>query len=193
MQTIFVWFTSWLPSNRNILIYLNTLRPDKMADILQMLLSLHLFDWKKYTLIRISLKFNWKGTNGNKYAQHCFKWRLDVVMHTSHYLNQCWRRSLTPYKATRLHGTRDHNDINMKLIWTWYPWWRHQMETFARYWPFVLGIHRSPVNSTHKGQWGGALMFSSSKQSWGWWYETPSPSLWRHCNVRALDELIEAF
>ena len=28
-----------------------------------------------------------------------------------------------------------------------------------RYWPFVLGIHRSPVNSPHKGQWRGALMF----------------------------------
>ena len=22
-----------------------------------------------------------------------------------------------------------------------------------------------------------------SKQSWGWWFETPSGSLWRHCNV----------
>ena len=29
-----------------------------------------------------------------------------------------------------------------------------------RYWPFVPGIHRSPVNSPHKGQWRGALMFS---------------------------------
>ena len=34
------------------------------------------------------------------------------------------------------------------------------METFPRYWPFVRGIHRSPVNSPHKGQWRGALMFS---------------------------------
>ena len=34
------------------------------------------------------------------------------------------------------------------------------METFLRYWPFVKGIHRSPVNSPHKGQWRGALMFS---------------------------------
>ena len=40
------------------------------------------------------------------------------------------------------------------------PWWRHQMETFPRYWPFVRGIHRSPVNSPHKGQWRRALMFS---------------------------------
>ena len=34
--------------------------------------------------------------------------------------------------------------------------WKH----FPRYWPFVRGIHRSPVNSPHRGQWRGALMFS---------------------------------
>ena len=34
--------------------------------------------------------------------------------------------------------------------------WKH----FPRYWPFVLGIYRSPVNSLHKGQWRRALMFS---------------------------------
>ena len=33
--------------------------------------------------------------------------------------------------------------------------WKH----FPRYWPFVRAIHRSPVNSPHKGQWRGALMF----------------------------------
>ena len=31
---------------------------------------------------------------------------------------------------------------------------------FPRNWLFVRGIHRSPVNSPHKGQWRGALMFS---------------------------------
>ena len=31
---------------------------------------------------------------------------------------------------------------------------------FRVYWPFVRGIHRSPVNSSQKGQWRGALMFS---------------------------------
>ena len=34
--------------------------------------------------------------------------------------------------------------------------WKH----FPRYWPFVRGIHRWPVNSPHKGQWRGAFMFS---------------------------------
>ena len=34
--------------------------------------------------------------------------------------------------------------------------WKH----FPRYWPFVWGIHRPPVNSPHKGQWHGDLVFS---------------------------------
>ena len=33
--------------------------------------------------------------------------------------------------------------------------WKH----LSHYWPFVRGIHRWPVNSPHKGQWHGALMF----------------------------------
>ena len=73
--------------------------------------------------------------------------------------------------------------------------WKH----FPLYWPFVRGIHRSLVNSPHKGQSRGALIFSSicawmskpisfaatvrlSKQSWGCWFETPSRSLWSHYN-----------
>ena len=59
------------------------------------------------------------------------------------------------------------------------------------YWPFQRGIHWSTVNFPHKGQWRKVLMFSLicalnkglSKQSWGWWFEMPSCSLWRHCNV----------
>ena len=33
--------------------------------------------------------------------------------------------------------------------------WKH----VPRYWPFVQGIHRWPVNSPHQVQWRGALMF----------------------------------
>ena len=33
-------------------------------------------------------------------------------------------------------------------------------KNFLHYWPIVWGIHRSSVNSSHKGQWRGALMFS---------------------------------
>ena len=41
----------------------------------------------------------------------------------------------------------DHDDVIK---------WKH----FPRYWPFLRGIPRSPVNCPHKGQRRGALMFS---------------------------------
>ena len=51
----------------------------------------------------------------------------------------------------RHHGTRvahhRHDDVIK---------WKH----FPCYWPFVRGIYRSPINSSHKDQCHGALMFS---------------------------------
>ena len=40
------------------------------------------------------------------------------------------------------------------------PWWRHQMETFSALLAICAGNSLSLVNSLHKGQWRGALMFS---------------------------------
>ena len=48
-------------------------------------------------------------------------------------------------------------------IWSYsssFRWWRHQMEHFSLYWPFMWLVHRSPVNSPYKDQWHGAFMFS---------------------------------
>ena len=44
--------------------------------------------------------------------------------------------------------------------------WKH----FLHYWPFVQGIHRSAVNSPHKGQWRWALNFFFWSAPWinGW-------------------------
>ena len=64
--------------------------------------------------------------------------------------------------------------------------WKH----FPHYWPFVRGIQRSPVNSPHKCPvtlsldvfFDLGLNKRSSKQSRGWWFETPSRPWWRHCN-----------
>ena len=52
------------------------------------------------------------------------------------------------YKSMLIsHNTEHYDDVIT---------WKH----FPRYWPFVWGIHSSPVNSPHKGQRRGALMFS---------------------------------
>ena len=39
--------------------------------------------------------------------------------------------------------------------------WYHQMKTFSTLLAVCAGIHRSPVNSLHKGQWCRAVMFSN--------------------------------
>ena len=51
-------------------------------------------------------------------------------------------------------------DIVQVLAQQSMPWWRHQMETF----PALLAICE-----------GNSRL---SKQSWGWWFETPSRPLW---------------
>ena len=75
-----------------------------------------------------------------------------------------WRRHVMPLLMywVYLSTTISHQITS-------FTWWRHQMETFPRYWPFVRGIHRSPVKSPHKGQSRGALMgFFICGWSHGW-------------------------
>ena len=117
-----------------------------------------------------------------------FKWVRFILL--SHELAQwglnklvCWAISI---QISLIFVTKDPTDKQPSLGQYWSillahicvirPRWRHQMETFPRYWPFLWGIHRWPVDSPHKGQWRGALMLSLicslnkrlSKQSWGW-------------------------
>ena len=54
--------------------------------------------------------------------------------------------------------------------------WKH----FRRYWPFGRGNHRSPMDSPHKCQWRGALMFSLIWMN-GWVNNRDAGDLRRHC------------
>ena len=61
---------------------------------------------------------------------------------------------------------------------------------FPRYWPFVRGIHRAPVNSPHKGQWRGALIFSLICARINGWVNNHEPGDFRrhrtHCDVTVM-------
>ena len=48
----------------------------------------------------------------------------------------------------------------MKTFCWFRSWWRHQMKIISALLARLMGIHRWPVNSPHKGQWGGVLEFS---------------------------------
>ena len=70
-------------------------------------------------------------------------------------------------------------------------WWRHQMETLSALLAICAG--NSPVPGEFTAQRPVTRSFyvffdlrlnkRLSKQSWGWWFETLSCPLWRHCNV----------
>ena len=69
-------------------------------------------------------------------------------------------------------------------------WWLHQMETFSALLAFCAG--NSPVTGEFPAQRPVTRSFDvffdlrpnqqMSKQWRRWWFETPSSSLWRHCN-----------
>ena len=69
-------------------------------------------------------------------------------------------------------------------------WWRHQMETISALLAICAG--NSPVTGEFPTQRPVTQSFDVffymclkkrlSKQSWGWWFKTPSHPLWRQCN-----------
>ena len=70
--------------------------------------------------------------------------------------------------------------------------WRHQMEAFSALLALCAG--NSPVTGEFPAQRpvtrGFDVFFDLclnkrlSKQSWGWWFQMPLRSLWRHCNYK---------
>ena len=82
-------------------------------------------------------------------------------------------------------------------FWTTYidiyrfPWWRHQMERFSAQLAICAGTSPvpgefptlRPVTRSFDDFFDLRLNKRLSKQSWGWWFETLSRSLWRHRNA----------
>ena len=61
------------------------------------------------------------------------------------------------FGVSAIHDVNTHKHFTITLsIYDDVIKWKH----FPRYWPFVRGIHWSPVDSPHNDQWRGALMFS---------------------------------
>ena len=80
-------------------------------------------------------------------------------------------------------------------------WWRHQMVAFSALLAICAG--NSPVNGEFSAQRPVTRSFDVffdlrlnkrlSKQSWGWWFETLSCPLWRHCNGRRAPTFLKAY
>ena len=86
-----------------------------------------------------------------------------------------------------LHHSRNVTQLRTAVGSTW---WRHQMETFSVFLALCEGnsLVTGEVTTQRPVTQSFVVFFDLrpnkrlSKQSWCWWSETPSRSLWRHYN-----------
>ena len=93
--------------------------------------------------------------------------------------------------------------LSLKVVNYVHPWWRHEMESFSALRALCSGNSsvtgefptQRPVTRSFDVSFDMRLNKRLSKQSWGWWFETPPCSLWRHRNapVAFLDPYIINF
>ena len=98
----------------------------------------------------------------------------------------CWTNTYSTGNSKR----HDHHLTSPYFTTTSGAWWRHQIETFSALLAICAG--NSPVNGEFSAQRPVTRSFDVffdlrlnkglNKQSCGWWFETLSRSLWRHCN-----------
>ena len=76
-------------------------------------------------------------------------------------------------------------------------WWCHPIETFSTSLAICAGNSpvtgefpaQRPVTRSYDVFFDLRLNKRLSKQSWSWWFEMPSCSLWRHCNVQSVSDI----
>ena len=97
------------------------------------------------------------------------------------------------YISPASHGSNSfyHANTCQSLNFSSQSCWRHQMETFSVLMALCAG--NSPATGEFPAQRPVTRSFDVffdlrlnqrlSKQSLGWWFETPSRSLWRNCDV----------
>ena len=113
---------------------------------------------------------------------------LLYIPHCTNHLSLC-ELLLMPMEEFTL-GTHIYWSACAVIIMTSLIKWKH----FPRHWSFVRGIHRLPVNSPHKGQWRGGLIYSLIC-AWinGWVNNREAVDLrrhWAHCDVNVLITVI---
>ena len=99
-------------------------------------------------------------------------WRHCNVYFTQFVYTQC-KVLHVPYAMSSLTGS-DHVEART--------WWRHQMEIFSALLAFGEFPAQRPVRRSFGVFFDLCLNKRLIKQSWGWWFETLSRPLWRHCN-----------
>ena len=115
-------------------------------------------------------------------------WRHCIMVKVEDQNSGQGSHSTSQYQNNNYEEPQLHKAIN------YIPWWRHQMETFSALLALYAG--NLPVTGEFPSQRPVTRSFDFffnlrpnkrlNKQSWGWWFETPSRLLWRQCNVETM-------
>ena len=111
-----------------------------------------------------------------------------------HYVHTCFQAAkgvrVTSHDINLLFTVNIQSQHQMSRI-RFLSWWCHQMEAFSALLALCAG--NSPMTGDFPSQRPVTRSFDVfcelrlnkplSKQSWGWWFEPLSLSLWRHCNI----------
>ena len=133
----------------------------------------------------------WK-KNITVWGEHCVYWSLTLFALEDLWL-YCSRISWSEsFSKSILPGTAI---VAFVICFIWQIlWWRHKMETF--YALLALCTGNSQVTGELPSQRPVTRSFDVffnlrlNKQSGRRWFETPSHSLWRHCNLKRCDIII---
>ena len=110
-----------------------------------------------------------------------------------------WSKHVIFHAYGSIVGSISELNISLSLgdeLTTYTSWRRHQMETFSALLALCAGnspVHgefptQRPVTRSFDVFFDLRLNKRLSKQPWGWWFETPAWSLWRHRNVTDLSQ-----
>ena len=146
-------------------------------------------------LIISTIKQTWKwlhtdGTVWASEAQLVFKMKV-LTQHRDKHCQLCFSCWTACYETDSSIETVPVTGIVWIIVSGSFAWWRHRIETFSA----LLAIWAE--NSSVTGEFPTQRLVTRSidvffdlrlneglsKQSCGWWFETSSRPLWRHCNM----------
>ena len=137
-------------------------------------MDLLIFNWRLPRTVRVATKFGYLiPTTRSTPVQHCIHDILKQYLHIQLYLmfddyfnykDFNYTYIFMCYFSVYCHRSTGWKSSEENAFTTWYQIYsRHRVTKqrhFPCYWPFVRGIHWSPVDSPRKGQWRGSLIFS---------------------------------
>ena len=129
------------------------------------------------------------------FLDHCLFRACDILLHD---ISQ--HTGIVDFTLPSVNSVLTYESIHIRRALTYfmwyknsfvvYTWWRNQMETVSAILAICAG--NSPVTGEFPAQRPETRSFDVffnlhlnkrlSKQSWGWWFETPLRPLWRRCN-----------